>query len=260
MGDWRRWGESVVLLGRAEALQGQFARGERRFGDLYAAAGRVGDIQQQIWGLIGQALNLMRMGATDRAMELLAQAKPLLETSGSNRVSEITLQGWLAVGQLHQGQLEAARRSAGALARLIIPSRPTVFATLDAYAAIAEVYLTLWEANHTGPAQAELAAAAAQSCKALRGYARTFPIGRPRAWLALGLYQSLSGKNRAAHRSWLRSLAAAQQLAMPYDAGLAHFEIGRHLAPRDPGRHEHLAQAHALFAECSAGYDLGRAA
>jgi eukaryotic-like serine/threonine-protein kinase len=235
-------------------------RSERRFGDLYAAARRVGDRQQQIWGLTGQALNVIRMGETNRAMELLAQARPLLETSGINRISEITLQGWLAVGLLHQGQPEAARQSADAVAPLIIPSRPTVFATLDTYAAIAEVYLSLWEASDPGHARAELAAAAAQACKALHGYARTFPIGRPRAWLAQGLYHWLDGKTRSAHQSWLRSLAAANQLAMSYDAGLAHFEIGHHLAAHDPKRQDHLAQAQALFAECSAGYDLERVA
>jgi len=260
MGDWRRWGESVVLLGRAEALQGQFVGSERRFTDLYAAARRRGDGQQQIWGLIGQALNLIRQGAADRALELLAQVKPLLETSGANRVSEITWQGWLAVASLDQGQSANAHQSADAVARLIIRSRPTVFATLDAYAAIAEVYLALWEASGTGNTRVELAVAAKQSCKALHGYARTFPIGQPRAWLAHGLYQWLSGKTSSAHRSWLRSLAAARQLAMPYDAGLAHFEIGRHFAPHDPRRQDHLAQAQALFAELSAGYDLGRVA
>ncbi len=260
MGDWRRWGESLVLLGRAEALQGQFIPSERRFGDLYVAAQRVGDSQQQIWGLIGQAMNLIRMGATERAMELLAQARPLLETSGTNRVSEITMQGWLASGWLHQGQPNAARQSADAVAQLIIPSRPTVFATLDAFAAIAEVYLALWEAGDSTHARAELAAAAARACKALHGYARTFPIGRPRAWLAQGLYQWLNGKTRLAHRAWLRSLADASRLAMPYDAGLAHFEIGRHLAPHDPARQHHLGRAQTLFAELSAAYDFDRVA
>ncbi len=46
---------------------------------------------------------------------------------------------------------------------------------------------------------------------------------------------------------------------MPYEQGLAHYEIGRHLAVDDPIRREQLTQACEIFARLEATYDLERA-
>jgi hypothetical protein len=45
---------------------------------------------------------------------------------------------------------------------------------------------------------------------------------------------------------------------MPYEEGLAHYEIGRHLLSGDPARQEHLAYAAEILARVGAAYDLGR--
>jgi hypothetical protein len=74
-----------------------------------------------------------------------------------------------------------------------------------------------------------------------------FPIGRPRALLWKGTLAWLSGKRRRAHTAWQESVAAAESLQMPYDQGLAHFEIGRHLADGDGARLSHLDRARDLF-------------
>jgi hypothetical protein len=206
---------------------------------------------------------LTRLGSTDQAVGLLETAVPLLASAGANRVSEITTHGWLAVGQLHQGQLQAARTTADAVAPMIMPSSPTVFATIDAFVAIAEVYLALWELGGSQPKPtpaegADLANAARQACQALHRYARTFPIGQPRAWLAQGLYEWLRGRPAQAHKAWHKSMGAAERLAMPYDRALAHYEIGRHLDPAATARQFHLSRAHETFTQLNAAYDLAR--
>ncbi len=86
-----------------------------------------------------------------------------------------------------------------------------------------------------------------------------FLIGRPRAWLFQGVYERLTGRLAKAHTSWARSLAAAARLAMPYDQGLAHYEMGQHLATDDPARQRHLTSACTLFSRINASYDLARA-
>ncbi len=45
---------------------------------------------------------------------------------------------------------------------------------------------------------------------------------------------------------------------MPYEQGLAHYEIGRHLAVDDPARQAHLARAAEIFGQLEAAYDLRR--
>jgi hypothetical protein len=45
---------------------------------------------------------------------------------------------------------------------------------------------------------------------------------------------------------------------MPYEQGLARYEIGRHLARNDPGRQVHLSRACDIFTKLHATYDLAR--
>ncbi len=131
---------------------------------------------------------------------------------------------------------------------------------LEGYAGVAEVYLTLWETsviNSQSPAERRsLVKSARQACQALRKFARVFPIGQPRAWLWQGLYDWLAGKPDKAHRAWYKSLVVAERLAMPYEQGLAHYEIGRHLTPNDPARQAHLKRAREIFTRLEATYDL----
>ena len=52
--------------------------------------------------------------------------------------------------------------------------------------------------------------------------------------------------------AWRRSLDAARRFDLPYDEGMAHLELGRHLGPGQVtpggwGREEHLARARELF-------------
>jgi hypothetical protein len=83
-------------------------------------------------------------------------------------------------------------------------------------------------------------------------------VGQPRAWLYQGVFDWLAGKPRRAVRAWRQSLAAAERLDMPYEQGLAHYEIGRHAEP-GAERQKHLDQACALLTRCGAVYDLARA-
>ena len=58
------------------------------------------------------------------------------------------------------------------------------------------------------------------------GHVVALGAGQPRAWLWQGLYEWLAGKPGKARKAWHKSLAAAERLAMRYEQGLAHYEIG----------------------------------
>ena len=83
-------------------------------------------------------------------------------------------------------------------------------------------------------------------------------MGQPRAWLWQGLYDWLSGRPATAYRAWGKSLAMAERLAMPYEQGLARYEIGRHLPLDDPARRVHLTRAAEIFRQINTTYDLTR--
>jgi hypothetical protein len=130
---------------------------------------------------------------------------------------------------------------------------PSYFGFLPLYSCAAQVYLNLWELAGD---QNHIDVLSWKACGILRKFARVFPIGRPRAWLLVGLHRWLSGRRQAAHRAWTKSLDLATGMHLLYDQGLAHYEIGRHLVADNPARHYHLAQAVDIFAKTEADYAL----
>jgi hypothetical protein len=133
---------------------------------------------------------------------------------------------------------------------------PVAYYLIEGYAGFAITYLVLWEASAGQlPAQrAALAQRARQACDALAQYTRIFPIGRPRLWLCRGLAAWLDNRPDMAYRHWQRGREEAEQLGMPYELGMLHYETGRHST--GPRRREHLAQAAELLARLGAAYDL----
>jgi hypothetical protein len=259
LGDQRSWGDIQTELGCIAYFQGNFGLGLKLFADLYPQACDSNNIEQQGWALNGQAFNLLRWGRTDEAVALLEPATPLFKQMVTASLGQFIHYGVLAKAYLRQGQIQLAQQAAETVAGLMAQTTFNVVFDGEGYMGAAEVYLALWE-NSSDPAAAKaLAKSAWQACKALRRFADRFPIGRPSAWLWQGKYDWLNHQPRQAYQAWQKSLAQAQKLAMPYDEGLAHYEIGRHLPTDDPRRQDHLSRARDIFNQLEAAYDLAQA-
>jgi tetratricopeptide (TPR) repeat protein len=249
--DRRNLAESVSLMAMAASFQGQFRRSVELYADIYKAASRRGDAQARAWGLVGQAVNLWRLGQSEKIVTLLKRALSLLPKN-VDHADEIRSYGILALAYLRQGKQLLALQAAEAAAHWIRSSSPAAVAAFEGYASVAEVYLACWETGPNGDyrsvGQETLAKSAQKACKSLRAFAFIFPIAQPRAWLWQGLYEWLAGKPAKAHKAWQKCLATAEQLA-----------IGRHLPLDDPARPEHLSHACEIFTQLDAGYDLNRA-
>jgi predicted ATPase/class 3 adenylate cyclase len=260
VGDRRILGDALTVLGMSALYQGKFEHAIRQFTDVYTAGLRNDNIQHQVWGLIGKAEGVFRLGQIGESASLLESVLALF-AENPDRAEELRSQGLLAAVRLRQGKMllaqQAAERAASLIAQLWAP---TSHYLLEGYASVAEVYLALWEANRDLPAAAREAPvkSAHQACKSLRKFSRVFPIGQPRAWLWQGVYEWLVGRPRKARRAWQRSLAAAERLGMPYEKGLAYYEVGRRLTVGEPSRHEHLTQACEIFTQLGARQDLAR--
>ena len=260
LGDQRRYDESLTLLPMVPYYQGAFARSAALFAASYASARRSNDPLFLRLGLIGQGMTALRLGQLDAAVAWLEAAAAVPRQHGPmDRLDEIPHYGLLGLARLRQGDEQLARQAAETAAQRIAQSRPSLATAFEGYASVAEVYLALWEASHDQPPaeRTVLAQCARHACQELRRYAYVFPISQPRAWLWQGLYEWLAGKPGKARKAWHKSLAAAERLAMLYEQGLAHSEIGRHASA--PERHLHLARACAIFAQLGAAYDLARA-
>ena len=259
LGDRRNWAFSVTNLCFLAGFQGDFARWVENASTIYRVAHANEHAEHQAWGLSGQALALLRLGQIEQAAKQMDMALPLFASLPSSGLGGIFAQGTSAILCLRQGQLDLAQQAAATTGRLLSKTLIPYYSLLDSYAAVADVYLALWEQGNTSqaPATSELRGLARQACKALHRFARTYPIGQPHAWLCQGLCDWLDGKPARAQRAWLKSIARAKQMAMPYLEGLAHYELGRHATGNE--QQIHLTYAIEIFERLDTQYDLQRA-
>jgi len=257
LGDWRRWEVILSMEGPRALFQGKFEHSADVYADLYRSARRRGDVQNQCWGLTGQAINQLRLGQIDEAIRFL-KAVDFDALLAEHHFEKVWASAVLALAYLRRGEPERARQMAGAAVQPFTQSDPR-YASLMPSSCVAEALLELWEGSGDQPPDERktLARLALQACKALHGYTRVFPIGQPYAWLCQGRYDRLAGRPDRSQRAWQKSLVAAERLGMPYERGLAHHEIGRHAA--GPSRYRHLVQACKILGQLGAAYDLARA-
>jgi class 3 adenylate cyclase/tetratricopeptide (TPR) repeat protein len=224
--------------------------------EVMASAERREDSQMIIWTLFYMAEDCLRSGGPGHVEEtrsLLDQAQGLL-ASHPSRGDEVLAQCLSAQTSYRAGHLAAARQGAETALRLLNTERPQLLPYFaDAQAALPMVALSLWE----GAGGADGKDLAEESVKFFRGQAKaTTAYLLPRASLYQGLYDWLSGRRRQAESAWARCLALAEQYGMPYDQGLAHFEMGRHLPPGDSAREGHLRKAADLFSQVGSVWNL----
>jgi tetratricopeptide (TPR) repeat protein len=261
--DRAHWRESVALLGEVSFHQGDFSDFTRRYTEIYANAQQCDNAQARIWAINGLADGALMRGEIDEAIRRLEEAVHLGNTTlvgSTDPPNDILVHGLMARARWWNGESDLARQAAERAAALIVRLPPVYVAAYQGYAGTAEVYLALWEENSRGGGEdLSLRQEALRVCAALRRFAHMFPIAWPRALLSQGLADSLSGRPAYARRAWRHSLSAAARLEMPFDAAMAHYEIGRHLNPDDPARHRHLSQAIELFTRMKTGRYLARA-
>ena len=265
IGRLRWWEESTAILAQALHYQGNFARALELYRQVYNSSHERGDQQTQLWALAGQVETMLRVGNLDQLQEImdkLEQAQVLLrEYRYPNRPDEIQVFGLKAQAHLLGQEWKQAWETAEKVRELIeIEWPPSTFYTFEAYAGQSGVYLGLLDQQEAGQPvgleREKLLKAAVRACHNMLNFARVFPFARPRSAFWQGNLDWRQNKGKKAFRSWHKSLDDAQRLHMPYDVGLAHLQIGRHLPVEDPLRQEHLEQAEKIFVAVGSAWDL----
>ncbi len=249
--DRHHWGQLMSMLGSCALLEGDFDRGEEILQSLAAAGRHRNHPKHAVWGLCHLATLALRRGHPRRAAELIEEALHFLDLE-EDHISGILCYGHLALARLRLGDRSAAEAAAEQASEQIGPhARVTASLALWGYTSTAEARLGLWrQAIADGESDEQLKArarAARLACRGVRAMGRTFSMCRPDALRCAGTLALLSGHRRRALRAWRRSLAAAEQLAMPYEQAQAHLELGRHLPASDPARRRHLDRAGEIF-------------
>jgi len=245
LGDHRNWAVTLINQGSVAHIRGQFELSIQRCADVYKNGLSRNHVEHQAWGLSGQAVSLFQLGKTNQAVELLEKALTLHELIADSGTAEQSTYGTLAGIYLQKGEFEKARNAAAKTARLLKQASVRIAPSFNSYGFVAYVYLALWEKSGTQHEKSEMKSLARQACRELNQFARTYPIAKSRSFLWQGLYDWLNGNPRSAQKNWQRSLAAAQELSMPYDEALTYREIGRHATGVD--RETNLARSNEIF-------------
>jgi tetratricopeptide (TPR) repeat protein len=258
--DERRAEECTSNLGVVVHHQGDFDGSVALFREVAASAQGRGDVQAESWGLLGQARNDLARGDCDSTLRWVDAARAHLERRPErfDRPAQAEVYALSAAALLRLGRLDAARREAVRVLEVLGDVRPVSWYSTQAYGAAAEVAMGLLEAAGDGASQSDVELAH-RACALASRFASVFPIGVPQATLWQGLLAWARGRHRRARAAWRAGLAQAERLGMPWERGLALYEIGRHWDAGDPRRAECLTAAIAVFREIGARRDLARA-
>jgi tetratricopeptide (TPR) repeat protein len=253
--DPRGVGDAVNVLGILLELEGRFAEAHQAFDDLYRLGQKHENIQHEGWGLGGVASALLLLGQTEEAIVKADAALERIEVGSVQQVNDTAVK---AAALLRLGHVTEAVAAADQALGLMKGVTPTAF-TVIPYLQLAMVYLLVWESSQSAtqpsalsPQSAVLKKQAWQTIKVLH----RFNIGKAAAWLCQGWYEQLRGRTPQAMKLWQKGLDAAAGLKTPYEEGLLHYHISRHLPAHDPARAAHLAQAHTLFTRLETTHEL----
>ncbi|MCA9072120.1 MAG: hypothetical protein KDA84_24500, partial [Planctomycetaceae bacterium] len=242
-------------FGGSYYFAGDFREGLRIWTEHHERSQRRDDVLHQAWGHGGCALNLFRLGHFPETILRAEQAMALFE-SNKDRISEIMVQGVLAVARLRQSDVGGATDAAnGVWQKIRELGRPTSYLLLEGYSAVIEVHLALAQTAKQETDRRKHIAIARSAWKAMKTYARIFPIGGPRLHYWQGHLALQTRSVEKAIPIWRRGLQIAEQLNMCYEQALAHGVLAKHI-PDSHVQSIHRQRALDLFQQCDASYDI----
>lgn len=248
IGDYFALGAALNIAGTSVFNQGDYLKALEIFQRLHQLAIQVENHLYQGWGAVNQVTCLLRLGRdSDLVFQLLIEAGQLAQET-NDKVGTLNVFATLALAHFRLGnQAEAIANLQKALPFMVAGA--TSVGSYEGFHDISLLAFTLWEGGHR-PAEAW----AKECCQRLKGFAGTFAFARPLYHLALGYRAWLEGKVGQAQQQAEQALQWAEQVAMPYEQGLAHAHLARYLAAEVPGRDLHRQQALTIFKQLGADY------
>ncbi len=246
IGDWRLWEEAQGEIARYYHIRGEYGRSLEMFREQEEFAEQRGHQQVRGWGFRGQAKNLIRLGRSSEALELL-DASIHLPGEPPVGADAILAHGVRALALLYLRRFDEARASAEEALRWIVGSKPMVSYGFEGYAgtAVTLLYIRRRVVRPGTPEARMIRGLSDRALSGLRRFARIFPLGRPRLEILLGWSAALDGRPRRASRLLNSGLARAQRLGMPVEIGTAHVVLSSLAPPDSPEAERHRAAARA---------------
>jgi tetratricopeptide (TPR) repeat protein len=208
--------EARALLGKLLGFKGQFSAAHQCVSTNLSLSRGHADPAGEYWSLTSLAEFALWSGepALADVSQWLARAHELLSQHSFGLADVMRGYGLLALAHQRCGDEQRALVFAQAGLRWLKRPKLAGAWTLDGFAALAEACL-------------KLNVSASTVLHSLQALARVFPIAGPSAWYWEGQRAWQAGQAALAQRAWRRSLHLAEQLAMPYEEGLARNALER---------------------------------
>jgi tetratricopeptide (TPR) repeat protein len=257
--DLRQLGEAVTLRSLLAGFRGALAESLAAAEEVVRIGTVRADKQLRNWGENLSVHALVRLGRAGEATRIVARMVAYHAAEQVGDAEKIFDLGGFALHRLALGELDEALELAVRVGEAIRKERFLPYFLKTGLDATCEVLLALLaRAEPTGSSYRQLRADCREMVKRLKGFAALYPMARPRALIYQGRLAWSLGRRKRALARWNQALGLARALEMPYDAGRAHLELGRHLdageeiAGNDRGGHmkrgtELLQAAEALL-------------
>lgn len=224
LGDRRRHEECLTIEAHLAFASGEADRALRIYGHLVRSARERGDGHMAGGSLTSVGFVLLRLGKPAEAAEAIREGLGLLEESRAI-TEKIGGHALLGLALLLSGDPTGAREQVTFALERMERFRPTAVYTLEGYSAVAEVFLSLWEAAGRS-ADGLLVRQARSAVAQQRLLAKIFPVAVPRFLYWQGLAAWLKGDRHGAARLWRRGHAQAARLGLPNDIKLLESRLG----------------------------------
>lgn len=219
-GDKRDGIQTMTTRAVARHYQGRFDEAIDLNTVAEKAAAETGNKQQQGWGIYSRAENFNNLGRYGESYELLERVLDLVD-SDIQKSSLIRIYTAQANTWFYLGNTEAALARLEEALTLLGKSSPNVYSMLESYAVISGLYLNLAEAAESETERHQSLDLAEARLFALKGFAKLYPIGKPRLALWQGRILALKSQEKAAKQAYQEALMSAQALDMRHDVALA---------------------------------------
>ena len=221
---------SEMLVAHCEFYTGEIESSARSYASVRDSARKRSNLQHEMWGLAGVARSMLVLGRLDEARELLDACRRI-EQLQPDHFAEVVVAVFLTTLDLRSGDLDRASRSADRAYALISAATLVHYELCQALAALAEVYLALWQRARENQDPREikrLRKTVFAICARLRKVARTFPMLWPVAYRLTGAARCLDGDFRRGRRVLEKAVATASRIGMPLDEAAARRDLARY--------------------------------
>lgn len=238
-------GTTTTLIGLGHLMAGDFAAMRESFEAVEAAAYAKTNDHYLVFAREGLGQAELALGKAAKAEPLLAAALDLSRRTRDQQ-SALIAAALLLNAKIALGRIEEAIEAAPAVLAQGEATPMVNFGTWYGFGALAEAMLAIY-ANKGGGAHKT---AAARAVALIGRFAKTYPVGAPRALLCAGQLAALSGDHAQAAKHWQRGLKRAEAKAMRHDLARLHAALGRCPAVAHDEAVRHRTRANALAAEC----------